>query len=342
VVTVSEELSGGYDVVVVGGGVAGLSGALVLARSRRRVAVVAAGAVGRAPAGAAHGLLGLDGTVAGELLGRARAVVRSYGGQVVRGEVAGVAADGGGFTVALADGRTTRARRLLVSTGLADELPAIPGVRERWGRDVLHCPYCHGWELRDRAVGVLACGPAGVAQALLYRQWSADVVLLTDRWPAPGDAEAEQLTARGIPVVTGEVAALEVVGGGLTGVRLASGRLVRRDVLAVAARKAARVGFLAGLGLLAVEHPEGLGTYLPCDAAGRTELPGVWAAGSVTDLAADAGAAAAAGAGAAADINADLVAEEARAAVAVFRAPFSGGMEARVCALVLGDRRHGF
>lgn len=338
----SEELSGGYDVVVVGGGAAGLSGALVLARSRRRVAVVDAGTPGDALAGAGHGLLGLDGMVAGELLGRGRAAVRRYGGQVVRGEVAGVGVDGGGFTVALADGRTVPTRRLLVATGLEDALPAIPGLRERCGRDVLRCPYCHGWEVQERAVGVLATGPPAVLQALLYRQWSADVVLFTDRWPAPGDAEAEQLTARGIPVVTGEVAALEVVDDRLMGVRLAGGRLVRRDVVAVAARKAARVDFLAGLGVRAVEHRDGLGAYLPCDAAGRTELAGVWAAGSATGLAADAGAAAAAGAGAAADIHADLVAEEARAAVAVFRAPFSGRMEARVCELVLGDRRHGF
>src|SRR5918995_2490654 len=170
VVKVTDQLRDGYDVVVVGGGAAGLSGALMLARSRRSVVVVDAGAPRNAPAAGVHGLLAREGMPPGELFERGRAEVRSYGGSVVEGEVVSAERDGDGFTVGLADRRTVRARRLLVTTGLVDELPDVPGLRERWGRDVLHCPYCHGWEARDQAIGVLACGPIAGHPALLFRQ----------------------------------------------------------------------------------------------------------------------------------------------------------------------------
>ena len=170
-----------YDVVVIGGGAAGLNGALMLARSRRSVLVVDAGAPRNAPASGVHGLLGREGTPPGELLATGRAEVRGYGGRVETGEVTGGAADGGGFAVTLADGRRVRARRLLVTTGLTDELPDVPGLRERWGREVLHCPYCHGWEVRDQAIGVLASGPMSVHQALLFRQLSHGRRLLPAR-----------------------------------------------------------------------------------------------------------------------------------------------------------------
>jgi len=159
VIEMGDQLNAGYDVVVVGGGAAGLSGALMLARSRRSVVVIDAGAPRNAPAAGVHGLLGREGTPPTELLERARAEVRGYGGHVVNGEVSTVTRDGDGFRVALSDRRAVRARRLLVATGLVDELPDIPGLRDRWGRDVLHCPYCHGWEVRDQAIGVLATGP---------------------------------------------------------------------------------------------------------------------------------------------------------------------------------------
>jgi thioredoxin reductase len=321
VVTVTDELRNDYDVVVVGGGAAGLNGALVLARSRRSVVVLDAGAPRNAPAAGVHGLLAREGMPPGELLERGRAEVRSYGGQVVHGAVATVTRDGDGFAVGLADGRTTRARRLLVTTGLVDELPDVPGLRERWGRDVLHCPYCHGWEVRDQAVGVLACGPMAVHQALLFRQLSADVTFFSHTQPAPDGEQAEQLAALGIPVVTGEVAALEVDGDRLVGVRLADGTVVEREAVTVQSRMVARTGFLAGLGLHPVPHPSGMGEHLPADATGRTDVPGVWVAGNVTELSAQVGAAAAAGASAAAQVNYDLVVEDTHRAVAASREP---------------------
>jgi len=329
------------DVVVIGGGAAGLSGALMLARARRSVVVVDAGTPRNAPAAGVHGLLGRDGTPPAGLLDRGRAEVRSYGGEIVRGEVETVERDGDRFAVRVAGCGTLRARRLLVTTGLVDELPDVPGLRERWGRDVVHCPYCHGWEVRDRAIGVLATGPMSVHQALLFRQWSADVTLFTHRAPAPDPEQAERLAARGIAVVTGEVAALEVAGDRLTGVRLADGTVIAREVVAVAPRMVARAGLLESLGLRAVEHPSGAGEHVPADPTGRTEVAGVWVAGNVTDLSAQVGTAAAAAAFAAAQINLELVTEETDAAVAAYRDPFSAQAEARLAELAAGDRRHG-
>jgi thioredoxin reductase len=320
VVVMTDQMSDGYDVVVVGGGAAGLSGALMLARVRRSVVVIDAGAPRNAPAAGVHGLLARDGIRPAELLERGRAEVRGYGGHVVPGEVGAVAREDSGFAVALADGRTVRTRRLLVATGLVDELPDVPGLWARWGRDVVHCPYCHGWEVRDQAIGVLASSvPLAVHQALLFRQLSADVMLFSHTMPPPTDEEAEQLAARGISVVGGEVASLEIVEDRLVGVRLSDGTVVSREALAVSSRMVARAGFLAALGLRPAEHPGGVGEHIPADATGRTDVPGVWVAGNVTDLAAHVGAAAAAGATAAAHINADLVAEEARQAVAAYR-----------------------
>ncbi|GAA0246850.1 NAD(P)/FAD-dependent oxidoreductase [Saccharothrix mutabilis subsp. mutabilis] len=336
----ARELSSRYDVVVVGGGAAGLSGALMLARSRRSVLVVDSGAPRNAPAEGVHGLLGHDGVKPADLVERGRAEVRRYGGQVVHGEVAGVVRADAGFTVSLADGRSVHARRLLVASGLVDELPPVDGLRERWGHDVVHCPYCHGWEVRDRAIGVLASGPMSVHQALLFRQLSDDVTYFANNRPL-SDEDAEKLAALGVPVVAGEVKAVEVADDRVAGVRLSDGTVVAREVVAVATRMVARADFLAGLGLHAVEHPSGAGVHVPADAAGRTEVPGVWVAGNVTEPSAQVGASSAAGAAAGAQINADLVAESARWAVDTHRSPFAHASEAHNADRVAGTRRHG-
>jgi thioredoxin reductase len=301
----------------------------MLARSRRSVVVIDAGRPRNAPAEGVHGLLARDGMPPAELLERGRAEVRGYGGHVLPGQVTDVARKDDGFAVLVADGRTVRARRLLITTGLVDQLPGIAGLRERWGRDVVHCPYCHGWEVRDQAIGVLASGPMSVHQALLFRQLSDDVVYFPHTRPPTSD-EAAQLAARGIPVVDGEVASLQIADDRLVGVRLVDGTLVAREAVAVASRMVARSDILAGLGLDAVEHPSGTGEHIPADPTGRTDVPGVWVAGNVTDLSAQVGAAAAAGALAGAQINADLVAEETRQAVVAHRDPFSPESEARL------------
>ena len=162
-----------YDVVIVGGGAAGLSAALVLGRARRRVAVIDAGAPRNAPAAHMQGFLSRDGMPPAELLAAGRAEVTGYGVEIVNDQVHAIEP---GFVVRLAGGQVLTARRILVATGVGDELPDIPGVRERWGKDLLHCPYCHGWEVRDQPLGVLGTHPCRCMHAQLVRQWSDDVV----------------------------------------------------------------------------------------------------------------------------------------------------------------------
>jgi len=312
-----------YDVVIIGGGAAGLSGAVSLARSRRSVLVVDAGQPRNAPAEGVHNYLGREGTPPGELLAIGRAELAGYGGEVVSGVVTAARRDGdAGFCVTLDGGREVSARRLLIATGLVDELPDLPGVAERWGRDVLHCPYCHGWEVRDQAIGVLATGPTAVHQALLFRQLSEDVTFFRHTGPELPAEEAAQLAALGIRIVDGEVAGLEASGDRLTGVRLASGEVVPRAAVVVAPRFTARADVLASLGLEATDqemHGHVVGSAVAADPTGATAVPGVWVAGNVSDLSAQVVVSAAAGMRAGAMINADLIAEDTRRAVTAAR-----------------------
>jgi thioredoxin reductase (NADPH) len=311
-----------YEVVIVGGGSAGLAAALALGRARRSVLVIDSGTPRNAPATHVHNYLGRESTPPSELIAIGREEVATYGGQFASGTVSSaraVNADGAGFQVALTDGQAVSARRLLVTTGLADELPGVPGVAERWGRDVLHCPYCHGWEVRDQRIGVLASGPLSVHQALLFRQWSSDVTLLLHTAPPLTDVEHEQLAARGIGIVEGSVAGLEVERDQLVGARLDSGALVPLQALVVAPFFRARTEVLEPLGLTTTEMCVGervFATYVESDAHGATAVPGVWVAGNVADPRAQVITAAAAGLTAAAAINADLVAEDTALAVA--------------------------
>ncbi|WP_432004395.1 NAD(P)/FAD-dependent oxidoreductase [Streptomyces parvus] len=312
-----------YDVVIVGGGVAGLSGALALARARRSVLVIDAGEPRNAPASHVHNYLGRESTPPGELLAIGRGEAAGYGAEIVEGRVASAEKlPEQGFRVVTEDGRTVEARRLLVTTGLVDELPPVPGLAERWGREVLHCPYCHGHEVADRPIGVLATGPLAVHQALMWRQWSDDVTLFLHTGPEPTEEEYEQLAARGVAVVDGEVTGLEVADDRFTGVTLASGRVVPREALVVQARFVARSAVLESLGLKPVAQEMGgavIGSYIPTDPTGATEVPGVWAAGNVTRLTEQVIGAAAAGLMAAGAVNGDLTAEETRLAVAARR-----------------------
>jgi len=304
-----------YDVVVIGGGAAGLSGALTLSRARRRVLVVDAGEPRNAPAGHVHNYLGREGTPPAELYAIGRGEVESYGGTVRTGRVVQVRREDDGFVLVLDGGESVRARRVLLAAGLTDDLPGLPGVDERWGSTVLHCPYCHGWEARDSAVGIVSTGPLGAYAALLWRQWTDDVVLFVHTGAAPGEADLEKLAARGVRIVCGEVAGLE----GGADVRLADGGLVARDAVVVAPRFVANAELLADLGTVPVPmemHGTVMGTYLPADPTGRTDVPGVWVAGNAGDLSAQVIVAAAQGLKAGAMINADLIEEDTARAVA--------------------------
>ena len=291
-----------YDVVVVGGGAAGLSAALVLGRARRRVAVVDAGHPRNAPATHMQGFLSRDGLPPSELLAIGREEVAAYGVELVAGAVEAVEQ---GFVVVLTDARRLTARRLLVATGAGDELPDLPGIRERWGRDLLHCPYCHGWEVRDEPLGVLGTHPLAVQHALLVRQWSDDVVFFAHGQELAAEDEAA-LAARGVRLERPTVARLVVEDDRLTGVELADGRVIARS--AVFVRPGVR------------PHPDGVLPGLGCeldadgfavvDRTGATSVPGVWGAGNAVDPRAQVITAAGQGSAAAIAINADLVRDD--------------------------------
>jgi thioredoxin reductase len=306
-----------YDVLVVGGGAAGLSGAVALARSRRSVLVVDAGEPRNRPAEAVHNFLTRDGTPPAELYAAGRAEVARYGGYVEAGRVTSLSRDGDLFRAEV-NGRTVTARRLLVATGLHDELPDVPGLAQRWGTDVLHCPYCHGWEVRDQRVGILATGPGSVHQALLFRQLTPHVTVLRHT-AAPFAAEqAGQLGALGIPVLDGLVAQVEAVAGHLAGVRLADGTQVALDALVVAPRFVANADLLAPFGLAPAEVEVGgqvIATRIAAEPNGATSVPGIYVAGNIADPQAQVITSAAAGLMAGAAINMDLVAQDARHAV---------------------------
>ena len=310
-------MSENYDVVVVGGGAAGLAGAVALARSRRSVLVVDAGEPRNAPASHVHNFLTRDGTPPGQIYAAGREEVTRYGGTVVTGRVTALSRDGDSFGVQLGD-RAVTARRLLMATGLRDELPEVPGLAARWGIDVLHCPYCHGWEVRDQRIGILATGPPAAHQALLFRQLSPHVTVLRHAGPALTDEQREQFAALGIAVIDGPVASVEAGDGGLTGVRLADGTSVPLDALIVAPRMTANAELLLPLGLVPAEvrmAGQVVGTQVEAGPAGATSVPGVWVAGNVAGIQEQVITAAAAGLMAGAAINADLAAEDAAVAV---------------------------
>jgi len=291
-----------YEVVIVGGGAAGLSAALVLGRARRKVAVVDAGAPRNAPAAHMQGFLSRDGMPPAEFLAAGRDELTGYGVEIVNESVVKVEP---GFVVHLSSGDTMSARRILLTTGVIDDLPELPGVRERWGRDLLHCPYCHGWEVRDQQLGVLGTHPGAVMHAQLVRQWSDDVVFFPHTL-AVSAAERAELEARSIRVVEGEVVGLVVEDDQLTGVSLADGRVVARTAVFIRPRNIPRPdGVLTGL---SVElNGEGV---VAADRDGHTSVPGVSAAGNVVDPRGSVIAAAGAAATAAMAINADLVRED--------------------------------
>jgi len=263
-----------------------------------------------------QGYLSRDGMPPAELLATGRAEIARYGVELVADTVVSLeAAEPEGsvepsFRVRLGGGGAVVARRLVVTTGVLDEVPDVPGVRERWGRDLLHCPYCHGWEVRDQPLGVLGSIAGSVAHALLVRQWSDDVVFFAHRYPLTA-IERTQLDARGIEVVEGEVARLVVDDDHLTGVELVDGQVVPRAAVFVRPIIVPHADDL--LGRLGCELDDA--GFAIVDHTGRTSLDGLWAAGNVVDPRAQVITSAGAGSAAAIAINADLVQEDVALAV---------------------------
>jgi len=298
-----------YDVLVVGGGAAGLSAALVLGRARRRVLVVDSGAPRNAPAAHMHGFLSRDGLPPAELIHVGRHEVRSYGATIITGSVSELVKSAGGFEARLDDGQCVGARKVLVATGLRDEVPDIPGLRERWGTDVLHCPYCHGWEVRDKVLGVIWNRPDTVRFANIVRQWTRDLVLFVPH-DLLAEADRPLLATRSVRVVEGGVERVVVEDDQLTGVLLGDGRTVALDAVFVPPRLVPNDSLLTGLGCVR----DDLG-WVVLGVNGTTSVPGVWAAGNVGNPQAQVITAAGEGSAAAISINADLVDDDVRQAV---------------------------
>ncbi len=299
-----------YDVLVVGGGAAGLTAALVLLRARRTVAVVDAGHPRNAPAAEMHGFLSRDGIPPAQLIAAGRAEVAGYGGTLIDDTVTSIRP---GFRARLASGAEVSARRVLIAAGLRDEVPDIPGVRERWGKDVLHCPYCHGYEVRDQPIAVLGGNAEAIQHALLIRQWSADVALFQHSDTLDPEPR-ELLAARGVRVVDGRIARLVIVNDRLHGVELVDGTIVPRTAVFVRPKFVPNSTLLTDLGCEADENG-----WVTHDATGRTTVPGVRVAGNAADPRAQVITAAGEGSAAAIAINAELVDEDVSDALAAHR-----------------------
>jgi thioredoxin reductase len=306
-----------FDVVIVGGGVAGLSAALVLGRARRRVLVLDGGMPRNAPAEAAHGVFTRDGTPPHELLAIGREQLLPYESVELQPlQAKEISQVPGGFRIECSDGVEVQARKVLLATGVVDELPEIPGFRELWGSRVFQCPYCHGWEVRDEPLGVYARGEAAMHMAPLIHNWSRNIVLLSDGPDQLDDQQRATLTRLGIELQDASVVALEETDDGRVRVRLASGdALLLSGIFAVAAQRP-RNELARRLGCELVEEGFVPGA-IKVDPTGQTTVPGVYAAGDVTGQAAQLTLASASAVNAAAQINFSLVKEEIAAVAAV-------------------------
>lgn len=302
---------GSYDCVIVGGGAAGLSAALVLGRARRTTLLVDAGQQSNRAAQAIGGLLGFDGRPPAELYATGRRELQAYPSvECVTDTVDDARRDDGGFTVELSSRVPVRARRLLLAAGVDYRTADLPGAEPLWGTTVVHCPFCDGWELRNRPLAVLARGDKAVHAALLVRGWTDDLVVLTDGPDGIGPDDLQTLSAAGIAVDERRVAAVAADHGGLTAVvfddgsRMARGGLVIATTLERSCRLAERLGAACHSSGPVVTNP------IDVDKLGRTTVPGLFAAGDVCTQTPQVASAIAAGSVAATAIVESLLAED--------------------------------
>ena len=297
-----------WDVIIVGGGAAGLSAALTLGRARRRVLVVDAGEPRNRFASHMHGVLGHEELDPADLLRRGREEASVYGVAFVSDLVVGIDEGDRGLSVQLAGGETILARAVIVASGMTDELPDVDGLAEHWGTGVLHCPYCHGWEVRDKRLGVLGTSEISTHQAELVRQWSPRLTFFT---AACGELDPEvrrRFQARGVELVDIAVEAVLHDAGRFAGVRLVDGSEIALDALFLAPTPRPHDGFLAGLGLDRETNP--MGEFIATDPTGQTSHPRVWAIGNVVDPTAKVPMSIGEGSQTAAAVNMALVTEE--------------------------------
>jgi thioredoxin reductase len=269
-----------HDVIIIGGSFAGLSAAMYLARARRSVCVVDAGEPRNRFAAHSHGFFAQDGSSPAAMLATARRQVAAYPTvSFVAAHALRAESSGDRFAVALDTGETLTAARLVLAFGVADELPPIPGLAERWGNTVLHCPYCHGYEFSGRRLGVLDISPMSVHQAMLIAEWGPTTFYLNGGVRPDGELLAE-LEARKIAVEPARVVALRGDGASLTGIELADGRTVAGDALYIRPVNSLNSDIAEQLGC-AIETTT-VGRIIQTDDERRTTVPNVYAAGDVT------------------------------------------------------------
>lgn len=270
-----------YDCVIVGGGAAGLSAALVLGRARRRTLLVDEGRQSNLAARGIGGLLGFDGRAPADLYAEGRREVQAYPSVDCRtGAVTDAERTEGGFAVTMSDA-TVCCRQLLLATGVEYRVPNLPGAQELWGTTVVHCPFCDGWELRDQPLAVLARGDKALHAALLVRGWTEDLVVLTDGPDGVDPAARETLAAAGIGVDERPVAAVHACDGRLSAVQFADGTRMSRTGLVVATTLVRRSGLAERLGAACHSGGSVVTDPIDVDKLGRTTVPGLFAAGDV-------------------------------------------------------------
>lgn len=268
------------DAIVIGGSFAGLAAALYLARARRSVTIIDASAPRNRFSAHAHGLLAQDGRPPVEILAAARAQVAAYPSvRLVEGEAVDADGRADGFTVTLRAGARVESRRLVLAFGLRDELPAIPGLRERWGRSVLHCPYCHGYEFGGRRLGVLHTSSHSIQQAQLIAEWGPTTYLLNGA-EIPDQSTLAPLHERGIAIEPAAVGALRGPGDALHALEFVDGRTMNLDALYVGPRTHLNSNVATRLGCALDDGP--WGPMIRTDASKLTTVPGVYAAGDIT------------------------------------------------------------
>jgi thioredoxin reductase len=297
-----------WDVIIVGGGPAGLNAALVLGRACRRVLLCDRGDPRNRYSHAMHGFLSRDGTDPAELRRISREQLARYSNVEIRDvAAAGVRCEGPEFGVDLSDGATERARKLILATGLIDVLPELPGLLQYYGRGVFNCPYCDGWEVRDRRLAVYARGRAAKAMALEIRGWSDDLIVFAENADELSAEDRERLQANAIRLREEPVS--EVVGDGerFTGVRLATGEVIERDALFVLADERPATSFAERLGCATQENG-----VVKTGSYEKTEIEGLFVVGDASRRVNFAIVAAAEGAMAAFACNTQLLKEQLR------------------------------
>lgn len=271
-----------HDVIIVGGSFAGLSAATQLARARRRVLVVDAGKPRNRFAAASHGFLAQDGIPPGEILDTARRQLGAYPtASFVEGEAIHAARNDGGFSIELRSGRRETGKRLILATGMVDRLPDVDGLRERWGRTVFHCPYCHGYELRGGPVAVLAVGAVSMHHAMMLPDWGPTTLFTNDVFQ-PDAGEREALRSRGVTIETEPVEVARDAPDGIA-LRLRDGRQQAFAGVFVASRMEMAAPFAADLGCAIETGP--VGDCIRADATKATSVSGVFACGDTARLA---------------------------------------------------------